>query len=89
MLISGQTLQIEADKSCIDSKTLQYYKIRIEQQSHGRKTLAETAPIHIMTLKIHKTLQDVRTNVRALHCDNLDHIRSCLNSVHVHYIEET
>ena len=51
MLITGQALQIEADKSCIDSKTLQYYKIRVEQQSHGCKTLAETAPIHIMTLK--------------------------------------
>ena len=40
MIISGQALQIEADKSCIDSKTLQYYKRHVEQQSHSRKTLA-------------------------------------------------
>ena len=38
-----------------------------------------------------KTLQDVLTctNVRALQCVNLDHIRSRLNTVHVHYFEET
>ena len=26
-------------------------------------------------LRVHKTLQDVRTSVRAFHCDNLDRIR--------------
>ena len=66
------------------------------KQSHGRKTLASTAAIHLTTIKnitsllrVHKMLQDVLTNVHALHCDNLDCIRSRLNSVHVPYFEET
>ena len=61
-----------------------------------RKTRTWTAAIHITTFKNrasllrgHKTVQNVRTNVRALHCDNLDRIQSRLNSVHVHYLEET
>ena len=94
--ISGKARQIEAEKSCNDSKTLQDYKPHVEQQSHGRKTLAYTAAISLTTFKnrasllqVHKTLQDIRTNVRALHCDNLDRIRLRLNSVHVHYFEET
>ena len=60
------------------------------------KTLGQTAAIHLTTfknctspLKVNKTLQDVSTNVRALHCDILDRIRSLLNSVYVHYFEET
>ena len=75
---------------------MQDYMRHSEQQSHGRKTHAWTAAIHPTTYKnraslfrVHKTLQDVRTNVRTLYCDNLDRIRSCLNSVHVHYFEET
>ena len=61
-----------------------------------RKTQAWTAAIYLTTFKNrasllrgHKTVQNVCTNVRALHCDNLDHIRSRLNNVHVHYLEET
>ena len=36
-----------------------------------------------------KTLYDVRTNGRALHCDNFDRIWSHLNSVHVNYSDAT
>ena len=94
--ISGKAWQIEADKSCNDSKTLQDYKRHVELQSHGSKTQALTDAIHLTTFKnraslllVHETLQDDRTNVRALHCYNLDRIRSHLNGVHVLYFEET
>ena len=94
--IDGKARQIEADKSCNDGKALQDYMRHSEQQSHCCKTLAQTAAIHLTTyknraslLRGHKMVQNVRTNVRALHCDNLDRIRSRLNSVHVHFFEET
>ena len=68
----------------------------VEQQSHGHKTHAYTAEIHRTTFKnrasllgVHKMLQDVGTYILVLHCDNLDCIRSLLNSVHVHSFEET
>ena len=84
--IGGKAWQIEADKSCNDSKTLQDY-MRHEQQSHSYNTHAETASIHLMILKnrsslfrVHKTQQDICTNVHALHCDNLDRIQSCLDA---------
>ena len=47
--ISGKAWQIEADKSCNDSKTLQDYMTHVEQQCHGRKTDAWTAVIHLAT----------------------------------------
>ena len=85
--ISGKPWQIEADKSCNDSKMLQDYMRHVEQQFHSRKTHAETASIHLMTYKnraslfrVHKTLQDVRTTVHTLHCYNLDLIRSRLDA---------
>ena len=37
--ISGKAWQIEADKSCNNSKIMQDYKGHTEQQSNGRKTL--------------------------------------------------
>ena len=50
----------------------------VEQQSHGSQNT-----LHLTTFKNrasllrgHKTVQNVRNNVRALHCDNLDRIRS-------------
>ena len=61
-----------------------------------KKTHAYRTAVHLTTFKnrapllqVHKMLQDVRTNVRALHCDNSDRIRSRLNDVHAHYFEET
>ena len=94
--IIGRARKIEADKSCNDSKTLQDYMRHVKQQSHGRKTQAQTAAIHLTTLKnrasllrVHKMLQDVRTDVRALHSDNLDRIRSRLNGLQAHLFEET
>ena len=81
--------KIETDKLCNDSKMLQDYMRHFEQQSCGCKTQAQTAAIHLMTfenhaslLQEHKTLQDIHTNVRALHCNNLYHIRSHLNNVY-------
>ena len=38
--ISGKAWQIKADKSCKDSKTFQGYMRHVDQQSHGRKSLA-------------------------------------------------
>ena len=93
---SGTAWQIEADKSCYDRKTLHDYMQHVEQQSHGRTTHAKTGAIRLTTFKNHaslmradKTLYDVRTNGRALHCDNFDRIWSHLNSVHVNYSDAT
>ena len=74
----------------------------VEQQSYSRNThthrerererereRAATFKIRTSLLRVHETLQDAHTNVPALHCDNLDRIRSRLNSVHVHYFVET
>ena len=53
----------------------------VEQQSHGRTTHAKTAATGLTTFKnraslvrADKTFYDVRTNGRALHCDNFDRI---------------
>ena len=53
----------------------------VEQQSHCRTTHAKTAATGLSTFKnlaslvgADKTLYDVRTNGRALHCDNFDRI---------------
>ena len=96
LLCSGTAWQIEADKSCYDSKTLHDYMQHVEQQSHGRTTHAKTAATRLTTFKnraslvrADKTLYDVRTNGRALHCDNFDRIWSHLNSVHVNYSDAT
>ena len=40
IIISGKAQQIEADKLCNESKTLQDYMRHVEQQSHGHKTNA-------------------------------------------------
>ena len=68
----------------------------VEQQSHGRTTHTKTAATRLTTFKnraslvrADKTLYDVRTNGRALHCDNFDRIWSHLNSVHVNYSDAT
>ena len=70
---------VEADNLCNDGKTLQDYMRHIEQQSHGRKTLAESCDSfynpftnRASLLRVHRKLKDIRTNVPALHCDNLD-----------------
>ena len=88
--------QIESYKACNDRKILQENMRHIEQQSNGCETRTETAVINLTTFKkpasllqVYKTLQDIHTNVHASHCDNLDCILSHLNSVHVHYFEET
>ena len=77
-------MQIEEDKSCNDSKTLQDYTRHVEQQPHGRKTHAETTPIHPTSfkncaslLRVHKTVQYVHTYVRVMHCNNLDLVQLC------------
>ena len=66
----------------------------VEQQSHGRKTHTYAAAIHLKTFKncasllqVYKTLQEIGTNVHALHFDKLDHIRLCWNSVN--HLKET
>ena len=90
--ISDKALQVEADKSCNDGKTLQDYMRRlsnmIAKHTH-RHVLFILRPLKIMfhSWRVHKMLQDVHTNARALHCDNLDCIQSRLNSVHVHCFE--
>ena len=68
----------------------------VEQQSHGRTTHTKTAATRLTTFKnraslvrADKTLYDVRTNGRALHCDTFDRIWSHLNSVHVNYSDAT
>ena len=78
---SGTAWQIEADKSCYDRKTWHDYMQHVEQQSHCRTTHAKTAATGLSTFKnlaslvgADKTLYDVRTNGRALHCDNFDRI---------------
>ena len=55
------------------------YMQHVEQQSHGRTTHAKTAATRFTTFKnraslvrADKTLNDVRTNSRALHCDNFE-----------------
>ena len=92
---SGTALQIEADKSCYDRK-LHDYMQHVAQPSHGRTTHAKTAATRLTTYKnraslvrADKTLYDVRTNGRALHCDNFDRIWSHLNIVHVNYSDAT
>ena len=87
---------MKADKSCYDRKTLHDYMQHVEQQSHGRTTHAKTAATRLTTFKnraslvrADKTLYDVRTNGRALHCDNFDRIWSHLNIVHVKYSDAT
>ena len=96
IFVSGKAWQNVADKSCNDSKALQDYKRHVEQQFQGRKnthidscdSYLTTLKNHASLLKVYKILQDIHTNVRALHCDNLDHIQSPLKTVHVHYFEE-
>ena len=58
-----QSMAIEGDKSSNGSKTLQDYMRHVEQQSHGRKTHAKTAAIHLTIfknraslLRVHETL---------------------------------
>ena len=86
----------KADKSCYDRQTLHDYMQHVEHQSHCHTTHAKTAATRLTTFKNRaslvrsdKTLYDVRTNGRALHCDNFDRIWSHLNSVHVNYSDAT
>lgn len=52
-------------------------------------TELEELPKPVKILRVHNTLLNVHINVRALQCTNSNRILSRLNSVHVHFFEET
>lgn len=59
---SGKAWQIEADKSCNDSKPLQDHMRHVVQQSHVRKTNVYTAAIQRTKFKNPASLMRIQKN---------------------------
>lgn len=56
---SGKAWHTEADKSWYDNTTMQNYMRHIAQQSHGYKTYALAAAIHLTTFKTRASLMGI------------------------------
>lgn len=80
-------MDIETDKSCNDSKTLQDYIRQVKQQSRcctNSCDLSYDLYKSYIALTSTRNVVNVCTNVRALHCNyNLDRNRSRPKKVHL------
>lgn len=82
-------METETDISCNGIARLNKARRATVSWSHNRYLNSAIYliifKIRASLLRVHKTLLNVRTNICALHCNNLDCLLSCVNSLNVYH----